>query len=513
MSAKPSPAPVKPEKLHPLHAARRAGVPLLAIETSDPAQTIAGCIRALNDKAATTPIMRWDVLRGLVGLNNPGEVLARELSEDPLDACNPSTCLAMLAKIRKERRDRVVCFFMNAHRYIQNEAVAQGLWNLRDIWKEKGSTLVLLCPMLELPGELSHDIVVVTEQLPGPEEVSAIVDSIAQDAKLKEVPDKEKVVDTLLGVSAFAAEQVLAMSIAGSAPNAVIDRDELWTLKRKMVEQTPGLTVWKEASTFADLGGLDNIKAFLTKILTSPNNPVRCIGFIDEIEKLFAGSQGDLSGVSQDQLRVFLTEMQDHTIPGMILVGPPGTGKSAIAKAAGGVAEAEVLNIDTGAMTGSLVGESQAKIRKAFQTFHAVSQGKSLLIATCNRLATLPPELRRRFTLGTFFIDLPDADERAAIWKLWLKKYNFDAKSKLPDDDGWTGAEIRACCDVAFRTDMSLEEASTFVVPVCKSAAEQIEALRKQADGRFISASKPGTYRAPNQASAPTPSGRRHIAD
>ena len=48
MSAKPSPAPVKPEKLHPLHAARRAGVPLLAIETSDPAQTIAAVKAALH---------------------------------------------------------------------------------------------------------------------------------------------------------------------------------------------------------------------------------------------------------------------------------------------------------------------------------------------------------------------------------------------------------------------------------------------------------------------------------
>ena len=513
MSTKPASTPEKPEKLHPLHAARRAGVPLLAIETSDPAQTIAGCIHALNDKAATTPILRWDVLRGLVGMNNPGIKLASEIAPDPLDACDPSHCLSLLASIKREQKERVVCFFMNAHRFIQQETVAQGLWNLRDIWKEKGSTLVLLCPMLELPGELSHDIVVVTEQLPGPEEVGAIVDSIAQDARLKSVPDKDKVVDTLLGVSAFAAEQVLAMSIVGSAPNAEIDREELWTLKRKMVEQTPGLTVWKEQSTFDDLGGLDNIKAFLTKILTSPKNPVRCIGFVDEIEKLFAGSQGDLSGVSQDQLRVFLTEMQDHNIPGMILVGPPGTGKSAIAKAAGGVADAEVLSIDTGAMTGSLVGESQAKIRKAFQTFHAVSQGKSLLIATCNRLATLPPELRRRFTLGTFFIDLPDSEERAAIWKLWLKKYSFPANSKLPEDDGWTGAEIRACCDVAYRTNMSLEDASTFVVPVCKSASEQIEALRKQADGRFIGASKPGTYRAPNQASAPTPSGRRHLAE
>ena len=30
-------------------------------------------------------------------------------------------------------------------------------------------------------------------------------------------------------------------------------------------------------------------------------------------------------------------------------------------------------------------------------------------------IASLPPELRRRFTLGTFFFDLPAADEAASV--------------------------------------------------------------------------------------------------
>jgi hypothetical protein len=42
----------------------------------------------------------------------------------------------------------------------------------------------------------------------------------------------------------------------------------------------------------------------------------------------------------------------------------------------------------------------------------AVAQeGRMLFIATCNSIASLPPELRRRFTLGTFFFDLPTALE------------------------------------------------------------------------------------------------------
>jgi SpoVK/Ycf46/Vps4 family AAA+-type ATPase len=188
--------------------------------------------------------------------------------------------------------------------------------------------------------------------------------------------------------------------------------------------------------------------------------------------------------------------MQDENIPGMIFIGPPGCAKSAIAKASGSVAGAEVIKIDTGAMTGSLVGESQDKIRKAMQTFKAVSQGKGLFIATCNKIASLPPELRRRFKLGTFFFDLPDAKERDAIWKIWMAKYGFDIETELrPVDDGWTGAEIQAACEIAWRMKSNLIKAGKFIVPVSVSAGDQIAALRTMADGKFISASKPGIYK------------------
>jgi hypothetical protein len=337
-------------------------------------------------------------------------------------------------------------------------------------------------------------VVVVTEPLPDEKEVSSIVESIVKDmrdagAEFPKDYGHTKAVDTLMGLSAFAAEQALAMSMSKTG----IDFDGLWERKRRTVEQTPGLSIWRGADSFKSLGGLSNIKDFLTKILTSGRTPVRAIGFIDEIEKGFAGSTGDLSGVSQDQLQVFLKVMQDFDIPGIVLVGPPGTGKSAIAKGAGSVAGAEVLSIDTGAMTGSLVGESQRKIRQAMEVFKAVSQGKGLFIATCNKIAALPPELKRRFTLGTFYVDLPSDEERSAIWPIWLKKYNL-TKQALPDCDGWTGAEIRACCDVAYRADLTLKEASAFVVPVCKSAADQIAKLREMASGRFISANKAGLY-------------------
>jgi hypothetical protein len=135
----------------------------------------------------------------------------------------------------------------------------------------------------------------------------------------------------------------------------------------------------------------------------------------------------------------------------------------------------------------------------------AVSQGRMLFIATCNSIASLPPELRMRFTLGTFFFDLPTVDERETIWGIYLKKYNVSGD--LPNDEGWTGAEIKECCRKAHRLGITLMQAARYIVPVSRSAAEQIKTLRQMASGKFTSASTPGVY----QYQENPPASRRRV--
>lgn len=475
---------------------RNRGVPLCAFETADPAATIKTCLKVLNGTATDSTICVWDIIQGLVGLSDKGKQFITNLCGDVeprIATGNPAECLQRLMDSDNKAAAKCIIFWCNAHRFIDNESVAQGFWNLRDKFKGIGATLVLLAPIITLPSELKQDVVVINEPLPDEAELSDIVTQIVKDAELKPSlvePDRPVIVDTLRGLSAFAAEQCLAMSLSKTG----IDKTQLWERKRKMIEQTPGLAVWSGGETFDDLGGLDNLKTFLRSVLKSGKTPVRAIGFIDEIEKGLAGSAGDTSGTSQDQLQVFLKVMQDLNIPGMILLGHAGTGKSAIAKAAGSEAGCPVIAIDTGSMKGSLVGESERRIRTAMEVFKAVSQGKGLFIATCNKIASLPPELRRRFTLGTFFVDLPSTEEQSKIWDIWLKRYDIKLTEPRPFCIGWTGAEIKACCDVSYRTGLSLKEAAAFIVPVVKSAPDQVSGLRNQAHGRFICASKSGVY-------------------
>lgn len=119
-----------------------------------------------------------------------------------------------------------------------------------------------------------------------------------------------------------------------------------------------------------------------------------------------------------------------------------------------------------------------------------------MIIGTCNRFGSLPPELKRRFSLGTFFFDLPTAAERVGIWGYYTKKFNLKKEQLMNiDDDGYTGAEIKNCCNIAWRLNCSLAEAANYIVPVAKSAGEEIEKLRMSAEGKFISASTTGFYK------------------
>lgn len=484
-------------------AARRAGTPLVAVRTADPASAMAQVMASLNGKSEI-PVVIWDILNGLTGRNEPGKAAVGRLVGENAGPLGPADSLAAAQKIARD----AVLFFLNPQRVWEQIDVIQGIWNLRDVFKANGQMLVLIStPGASLPPELQSDVMVIDEPLPSAEELAVLVQETFEAAELPAPSEEtvEKAVDALVGLAAFPAEQVLAMSLSKSG----LDFGQLWDRKRQAVEQTPGLTIWRGGETFDQIGGCENIKRFLDAVIHGEEAP-RVIVFVDEIEKAFAGSGTDTSGVKTEMTGTMLSWMQDRGADGVIFIGPPGAAKSAVAKAAGATAGIPTVAFDLAAMQTSLVGGSGERLRAALQVVDAISQGRSLWIATCNSITSLPPELRRRFTLGTFFFDLPTADEREAIWNIYEDRWQLTGER--PDDDGWTGAEIKECCRKAWRLKLSLRESAAYIVPVSRSAADQIEVLRRQASGRFLSASQPGVYSAESE-SLPVGSGRRSFRE
>jgi hypothetical protein len=146
---------------------------------------------------------------------------------------------------------------------------------------------------------------------------------------------------------------------------------------------------------------------------------------------------------------------------GIILWGPPGTGKSLSAKLAAQKMGVPLIAADWGGLISSVAGESEANLRYLLQMVEVSSPcilywddfdkafagwdsdasggvqrrltGKFLtwmqertapvyVMATVNRLEMLPPELIRRFD-DIFFVDLPHAGARKEIFDLHLAKY------------------------------------------------------------------------------------------
>lgn len=476
--------------------ARSRGASLIAITTADQPAAAELVATAVNGSGAA--VVGWDSVRGPYALNRAGEAAVQQLCAglDPSALTDAPTALGLA---RSGLPTGVVFVVANAHRLVEGTDALrclQAIGNLRDPFGSTGRTLVLLAPTWTSPVELGSDVLVLDDPLPTEAEREELARKVLDDAARggAEIADVDSAVAEAVrltrGLSRYAVQQTVSLSLERRG----LDATQLQSRFVAAVNQTPGLTFEPEPVPIDAIGGLGNFKAFAQAVAGGRSKP-RAVVFVDEIEKALAGSSGasaDSSGTSQGILGALLTWMEDHSASGIVALGPPGSGKSMSAKALGGVLGVPTIRLDIGALKGSLVGQSEANTRAALKALESLA-GSTFWVATCNSV-NLPPELRRRFKQGVWFFDLPSREERASIWTLYLEKLGLDASQPRPADEGWTGAEIKACCESAWSLSIPLTVAAQWIVPVAKSAAEQIRSLRQNASGRYVSASRPGTY-------------------
>jgi hypothetical protein len=492
---------------------RRAGTPLVALATPD---VPAAATAVASGAPAETPVIVWSTSQGArAGNANPASQDALSKLSEALNGIDPASVSNMgdLLVGARALPERTVLVTWNAHLHWTEKFVRDAALALRDLFKQDQRTLLLLAPdVADLAREIGPDTRVLREGMPDRAARAALVTATYGSAT--GVPDltdqaRDRATEATAGLTAFAVEQAVAVNIRKEG----LDVDGLRTTAREAVNARRGLRVSDERITYRDVGGLAALADYVRALFRGPDRPSAVV-LLDEIEKMLAGSGGgDLSGVSSDILGALLTWMERRKVHATLLMGPPGSGKSLSAQAAAGEHDVPLLWCDIGAMKGSLVGESGANLRAALDTIDAVSEGRVLLVATCNGVRELRPELLRRFK-PRFMVDLPLPEDVEGIWRIQLAANGLTESVARPPTDGWTGAEVRDACRIARATATTPKDAARYIVPISVSSKPIIDAIRNEAQGKFICASRGGPYRGPDalRAAAPPSTKRRSVS-
>ena len=485
------------ERLSELVRACFTGLWIESHEHQDAQTEIAQLCRQENWRLAV-----WNIERGLSIAGQPESELAG--GQDPLAAIRSLSALS-------SQDGSAILVLENFHRFLSSAEIVQALSRQLVTGKQNRTFVIILSPVVQIPVELEKLFVVIEHELPSRAQLHEIAAGIAtEEGELPDGPELDTLLDAASGLTRHEAEAAFSLSLVR---NSRLAADAVWELKTQTLKKSGLLSLYRGDEDFSRLGGLSALKAFCKRALLQPGrgNPLK-------------------------------------RARGVLLLSPPGCGKSQFSKALGHEVGRPVLILDVGSLMGSLVGQSEERTRQALRIIDAMApcvvmldeadkafagangSGDSgvsarmfgtflswlndhtsdvFVVCTANDVSRLPPEFARseRFD-GVFFLDLPGQEEKQAIWRLYLEVFEIDPSQRLPDDTQWTGAEIRACCRLAALLDSPLIQAAQNVVPVAVTAAEAVQRLRTWASGRCLSASQPGLY-SPDSTS---PKSRRRVS-
>ena len=410
----------------------------------------------------------------------------------------------------------LIAIFHHVRMHINTSAIIQQMLDTINACRINGCTIILIGSEFDMPPELRAVITHCESLLPNRKEITDLYRGMTQEfveahGKKVKIPRKKEQFEELLNEAAGSAlgldiqnaENALALSFTTAR---TIDHQIIQAQKEQEIKKADVLEYMSTDENLTDtVGGFDVLKTWVEK---------RKCAFTDEARKY---------GLPYPK--------------GILLAGPPGTGKSLVAQAIGTYLKLPILRLDIGRVFRSLVGNSEAAIRSALQIAEIVSpclllfdeidkgfagvsntsgdldsgvtqrvlqtwltwrqetKAPVMVVATANNIETLPAMIYRKGRFDeVFFCDLPAQQEREQIFAIHLKKKGRDPKkfnlSNLAKASNLSvGAEIEAIVNDALFNAFSnkgrevqtldLMNSISDTIPQAKRDHKEIESIRK----------------------------------
>lgn len=462
-------------------------------------------------------LSQWTVTDGLLVVTGNAFFHADQLRlvDAAPAATTPTTRDAetALRTIRNSRQPGMV-LLLDFHPFLDDPINVRLIKEIAQDYDLRRQKLVFVSHAFSLPPELTRHAASFTLSIPNGIELARLV---AEEAEIwalrgdrsKVRADKDAVaalVDNLSGLTRSDARRLVRNAIHDDGAITASDVAAVATAKYALIGQDGLLAFEFDTAHLADVGGLDRLKRWLAE----------------------RGPAFKRAGTVRDRPK------------GVLLLGVQGGGKSLAAKVVAGIWKVPLLRLDFGVLYNKYFGETERNIRQALATAEVlapcvlwcdeiekgIATGDSdngtskrvlgtlltwmaenehpvFIVATANDVSNLPPELMRKGRLDEiFFVDLPDADTRAEIFRIHLAKREldparFDVARLAAASTAFTGAEIEqavvsACYaaqarDVGVDTELVAAELAA-TRPLAVVRAEELARLRAWAHGRTVPA-------------------------
>jgi len=484
---------------HQFNVLNQAGVGVVMVRTREPSRAL----RALRIFALSNRLefKAWNCLDGWEKAIDGTSDEAADHNSDPMPA---------LMYVGAEGSGNGLFVMSYLHYYIPKiPPMVVALKQFSERFATNRKRLALIVPLgFSLPPELEDDVLILDFDTPSAgelsESISSVTDTISEKNRPRFAPsDRDRLIAVMSGMTAFEAETALSRALIENKkllPDVPIEQiSEIVTqVKVEVVKRTEILEVMTPEPA-SNIGGLENLKEWLT---------MRAKCFSPEARAA-------------------------HIDPpkGMLMAGPPGTGKSLVAKATAHILGLPLIRFDVGRVFGSLVGQSEERVRgalkmvdgmspcvlmideadKAFQvsgggdsgvgqrvlgailTWMQETKSVVFVVVTANRVDNLPAEFLRRGRLDEVWsVGVPNDAERLAVLKIHLRKRGVDPAAITDLDqavarsNGYVPAELEGAVKdakiVAFTTDVVMTGALIAdqlanMVPLSEAFAEQFEAM------------------------------------